>query len=45
MFLNLVYDASNVDWHQWLTPVILTTQKAEVKRITVPGNPRGTKSS
>jgi hypothetical protein len=26
--------------HQWLTPVILATWKAEVKRIPVVGQPR-----
>jgi hypothetical protein len=26
--------------HQWLTPVILTTQEAEIRRITVQNQPR-----
>jgi hypothetical protein len=26
--------------HQWLTPVILATQEAEIKRITVRSQPR-----
>jgi hypothetical protein len=25
--------------HQWLTPVILVTQKVEIRRITVPSQP------
>jgi hypothetical protein len=25
---------------QWLTPVILVTQEAEIRRITVPSQPR-----
>jgi hypothetical protein len=29
----------NEDWEQWLTPVILTTQEAEIKRIAVPCQP------
>jgi hypothetical protein len=28
--------------HQWLTPVILATQEAEVRRITVQSQPRQT---
>jgi hypothetical protein len=26
-------------WHQWLTPLILATQEAEIRRISVPGQP------
>jgi hypothetical protein len=26
--------------HHWLTPVLLTTQKAEIRRIVVPSQPR-----
>jgi hypothetical protein len=26
--------------HQWLTPVILATQKAEIRRIEVQGHPK-----
>jgi hypothetical protein len=25
----------NHNWHQWLTPIILATQEAEIKKITV----------
>jgi hypothetical protein len=27
------------DWHRWLTPVILATQEAEIRRITVRSQP------
>jgi hypothetical protein len=26
-------------WHWWLTPVILATQEAEIRRIVVPSQP------
>jgi hypothetical protein len=26
-----------ISWHRWLTPVILATLEAEIKRLTVPG--------
>jgi hypothetical protein len=27
-------------WHWWLTPIILATQEAEIRRITVQSQPR-----
>jgi hypothetical protein len=27
-------------WHQWITIIILATQKAEIRRITVQNQPR-----
>jgi hypothetical protein len=30
----------NTGRHQWLIPVILTTQEAEIRRITVQSQPR-----
>jgi hypothetical protein len=30
----------NLARHQWLTPIILATKEAEIRKITIPSQPR-----
>jgi hypothetical protein len=36
MVINKIYHLAG---HQWLTPVVLATQEAEIRRIAVPRQP------
>jgi hypothetical protein len=38
--LGGVFRTEDGSWHQWLTPVILATQEAEIRRTAVRSQPR-----
>jgi hypothetical protein len=37
---NFNLNAHSIPGHQWLTPVILTTQEAEIRRMAIQSQPR-----